>query len=224
MLASDLNNPDFSNPTNPDSMLHVEFFWHEPIDKWGSEVASQEKGKWTIVKLKKQAYVRIMRPGDQTTIIETAVREEHKARWPERWLYWQMAEGLIDDQKVPGWELEEWPYLMEKQDLLRELKFARFQTVDQIAGASDAQVQKMGVGGLGLREQARVDLRNRTAKEAMDEIRKKDVELTEMRERMARLEAALMAKPQEPVAVVPAEKPAKRKYVRKAKPQEQPQG
>jgi hypothetical protein len=195
LLASDLNNPDFVGATNPDSQLYVEFYWHEPVDKWASEVKTQEQGKRVVVKGERQAFVRIMRPGDQTTIIETPVREDHKQRWPERWMYWQMSEGLVDNQVVPGWRIDEWPYLMDKPELLRELKYTRFQTVDQVAGASDAQVQKMGVGGMGLREQARIDLRGHYNKEVAKQLEDKDRELNEMKERMAKLEALVMQAP-----------------------------
>lgn len=253
MLASDVNNPDFVNPQNPDSLLHVEFYLHKPVDQWETEQESLRQGKKVIVyqkefvlvqdgmdelgngvkvprmvpkftgKDKVVPYVRIMRPGDQTTILEVEVREDHKRRWPERWMYFQMQEGLIEMQKVPGWQIEEWPYLADKPQLMHELKYSRFQTVDQIAGASDSQVQKLGIGGMGLREQARVDLRGRVAKDAMAEIHKKDAEIAEMRERMAKLEAAVMAQAQPQAASqdqTTAEKP-KRKYVRKAKPDNQ---
>lgn len=221
MLASDLNNPDFIGAMNPDALLYVEFYWYEPIDKWKSDHESARQGKRVVIKGPKQPFVRIMKPGDQTTIIETAVREDHKARWPEKWMYWQMSEGLIDGDKVPGWQLEEWPYLQDKPQLLRELKFTRFQTVDQIAGASDAQVQKLGVGGMGLREQARVDLRQRVARDAMDEVKKKDREIAELNDRLAKLEAALMADKQ-PVNVTPPE-PVKRKPGRPKKVQTEQQ-
>lgn len=192
MLASDLNNPEFAGAMNPDALLYVEFYWHEPIDKWGSEQASLKAGKNVILKLPKQPFVRIMRPGDQTTIIECAVREDHKQRWPEKWLYWQMSEGLAEGDKVPGWQLEDWPYLNDKPELLRELKFTRYQTVDQLAGASDAQVQKMGVGGMGIREQARVDLRNHVGKEFQDQLKAKEKETAELKERLAKLESVIM--------------------------------
>ncbi len=90
MLASDLNNPQFANPINPDEVLHVEFYWHEPIMQRQS--IEQQK----VIKGKKMPYVRIMRPGDQTSIIETAVRDDIKARFPQKWLAWQMKEGMIE--------------------------------------------------------------------------------------------------------------------------------
>lgn len=214
LLASDVNNAEFVGAVpNPDALLYVEFYWHEEMDKWGSEVKSAEAGKRVIVKKEKRPFVRIMRPGDSTTMIETAVREEHKQRWPERWLYWQMQEGLVDQQEVPGWKLEEWVYLDDKPELLRDLKHSRFQTVDQVGGASDAQVQRMGLGGLGLREQARVDLRNRVAKDAMAAVAEKDKEIAAMQERMGRLEAMLTKPDVQPVTesiVAPTAPPKKR--------------
>jgi hypothetical protein len=193
MLATDLNNTEFAGAQNPDSQLYVEFYWHEPIDKWQSEVETARLGKRIIVKGPKQAYVRIMRPGDQTSIVETAVREDHKQRWPDKWMYWQMAEGLVEEgEGIPGWQIAEWPYLQDKPELMRELKFLRFHTVDQMAGASDAQVQKLGIGGPGLREQARVDLRERIGKQVNAQMVEKDRQIAEMQARMEKLEQLVM--------------------------------
>lgn len=193
MLASDLNNPEFVGAiANPDSLLYVEFYWHTPVDKWASEEASAAAGRRVVVHKKKmkfeaggkvtkldeddkQIWVRIMRPGDQTSIIERQVNEGDKQRWPERWLYWEMAEGLRDDgANIPGWKIEDWPHLDAQPTQVRDLKYMRFYTVEMIAGAADAQVQKMGIGGPGLREQARVDLRNKMAKDLSAEITSRD--------------------------------------------------
>ena len=189
MMASDLNNPEFVGATNPDAMLHVEIYWHEPIDKWASEVASQKAGKRVIVKGPKQEFIRIMRPGDKDNILEVPLREDHKQRFPQHYMYWQIAEGLIDGGKdVPGWKLEEWPELDDKQELLRELKFARFWTVEQIAGAQDHQVQKLGIGGLGLREQARIALKERMRREFAADNAQKDKIIAEQGNAIAALQ------------------------------------
>ena len=187
MLASDLNNPEFVNPVNPDSLLHVEFFWKEPVSKWQSELQGKE------VRGKRTPYVRIMRPGDNTSIHETAVRDDHKARWPQKWLAWQIREGLLEGAsgEVPGWKIEEWPVLKGKDTQIHELRHLRFQTVEQLAGASDAQIQRLGLGGIGLREQARVALKERNRADYKAEMEAKDKELAEMKERLARLEALL---------------------------------
>lgn len=200
-IASDLNNRNFSGPVNPDSLLHVEFYWHEPEDVHKSEAAGK------IVRLPKMPYVRIQNPGDKTSIMESPVLEQHKRRWPEKWLYWQMKEGIIEGVgEVPGWKIEEWTHLNQEQ--VRELKFQRFSVVEQLAGASDEQVQKIGMGGLALREAARQALRSRMGAEVKEEMQKKDAEIAalkakdaEKEERLARLEA-LLTKPQPAAQIV----------------------
>lgn len=206
MLASDLNNPEFAGAVNPDSLLYVEFYWHTPLDKWASEEASAAAGRRVMVNKKKLImhadgraektdedlripFVRIMKPGDPTSMVETAVREDHKQRWPQQWLYWQMAEGLIDDGKnIPGWPLEEWPHLSGQPTLIRDLKYMRFHTVEMIAGASDAQVQKMGIGGMGLRQQAQHDLRNKLAKTLNADIEARDKTIAEQGKQLEALQ------------------------------------
>ena len=188
MLASDLANPEFTNPQNPDDLMHVEFYWNEPVDKWASEAAGKE------VRGKRVPFVRIMRAGDNTSIMETPVREDHKGRWPRKWLAWQMKEGLIEGAGVdiPGWKIEEWDAVNKNETQLHELKYMRFNTVEQLAGASDAQLQKIGIDGLGLRERARVALKERGRAEYKAEMEAKDKQLKEMQERLAKLEAAAM--------------------------------
>ena len=198
MLASDLNNPEFMNPQNPDSMLFVEFYWHAPLD------ANKSAAEGKKIYGEKVPYVRISRPGDTTSVIETAVREDHKKRWPEKWLYWQMKEGLIDGgREMAGWNIDEWPILTDEQR--RELKYKRFYVVEQIAGASDSQLQSLGMGGMGLREQAKKAMRERMGAETKDALAQKDSEIADMKARMERLEAALMA--QQPTDVVTTEVP-----------------
>lgn len=197
-IASDLNDPNFVGAMNPDSLLHVEFYRYAPINKWASEQKSMEMKRNITVRDEEIDFVRIMKPGDQNSILETAVREEHKQRWPEKWLYYQITQGQIDPGgNVPGWKVEDWDELKEQGELLSTLKFKRFYTVEQIAGASDAQIQNLGIGGLGLREKARVALRNKMGSEVKEEIEKKDREVAELKkanETMQEQMKALMAK------------------------------
>ena len=200
MLASDLANPAFVGATNPDRMLHVEFYWHEPIDKWESDTQGkpvkmkavtldQKTGKTTPTgENVRIPYIRIMRPGDNTSIIETGVRDDHKKRWPTEWLQWQIKEGMIDGAtaEIPGWKIEDWEELGDDQK--RELKFLRFHTVELIAGASDAQVQRMGIGGMGLREKAIAALKIKMGAMFKAESDAKDAELAELKARLDKLE------------------------------------
>ena len=179
MLASDLDNPNFTGAIhNPDALLHVEFYWHEPVQQFKSMEAKKE------IRGRKIPYVRIMRPGDNTSILQTPVRDDIKARFPRQWLAWQMKEGMIEGagEDAPGWKIEEWPVLTLDQK--HELKYLRFYTVDQLAGASDTQLQRLGIGGIGLREQARKAIKEKHASEYIAELKRKDQEMADMRKQM----------------------------------------
>lgn len=187
MLASDSNNPEYVGAKDPDSGLFVEFYYHEPVDGWASREKSNEQQRNVVVKLAKQPFIRIMVPGDKTSEFTCAVSESHKQRFPRQWLAWQISEGVIgNDGDIPGWKISEWDELSE--DLCRELTYMRFQTVEQIAGASDKQIQGIGMGGLQLREKARVALRNKMGAETRAALEAKDAENAELKARMASLE------------------------------------
>lgn len=193
MLASDLNNPAFVGAVNPDSMLSAEFFWHEPEDVHKSEAAGK------IVRLPKIPYVRIQVPGDHTSIMEAPVTERHKQRWPDKWLYFQIENNMIEGAaEIPGWKIEEWTHL--NPDQVRELRHMRFTVVEQIANASDAQCQKIGMSGMSIREAARQALRARLGVELKQEMDAKDAKISaletankELSEKFAKFEAFMAA-------------------------------
>lgn len=189
-LASDLNNPDFVGAKDPDSGLHVEFYWHEPVDAWASREKSNEEQRNVVVKLPKQPFVRIMVPGNKELITETAVSEGLKRRFPRQWMAWQISEGLIGGEgDIPGWKLSEWEEL--SADMVRELLYLRFQTVEQLAGASDKQIQGIGMGGMSLRDKARVALRNKMGAETRAAIEESNREKEELKARLAKMEEAM---------------------------------
>ena len=196
MLASDYNNPEFTGAKNPDDGLYKEFYWHEPVDAWASREESGKQQRNVVVKLPKQAFIRIMVPGDKTTEITQAVTESHKHRFPREWMAFQISEGLIGgNEDIPGWKLSEWDEL--NADQVRELLYLRFQTVEQLAGANDKQLQGIGMGGLMLREKARVALRNKMGAEVKAALDAKDAENAELKARLDRLEKLISAPPVE---------------------------
>lgn len=191
-LASDLNNPEFVGAKDPDSGLHVEFYWHEPVDGWASREESNKQQRNVVVKLKKTPFVRIMVPGVKESIWEQEVSEAQKQRFPRQWMAWQIAEGLIGgDGDIPGWKLAEWEEL--NADTVRELLYLRFQTVEQVAGATDKQIQGIGMGGVELRAKARVALRNKMGAETREALEAERAEKEALKARLEKLEAALLA-------------------------------
>jgi hypothetical protein len=155
-----------SDIANADSHLHVDFYEY---------TADPHKG---------QTFIRIMVPGDKTNIIETPVREHHKERFPRQWLYYQMQNNK---ELVIGTELEVWSNERPNEISgvqLAELQILKFQTVEQLATASDRQLQRIGMGGEGLRERAKSYLSFKNQRENASE-------QTKLREEVALLKEQL---------------------------------
>ena len=164
-LDSDINNAD--------SHLHVEFYTNDQKP----------------YKDRPTPFVRIIVPGDKTNIVDQPVREDHKERFPRQWLHFQMQSG---DGPVIGTLLQQWNTDDEENFSLHqmaELQILKFQTVEQVATASDSQLQRIGMGGAGLRERAKTYLtrKNQSANTSELEITRR--ELDELKQQMAMLMA-----------------------------------
>lgn len=164
-----------SDISNADSHLHVEFFTSDEKDYKGVP------------------FVRIVVPGDKTNIVEQPVREDHKERFPRQWLHFQIKQNEGSDQQLPGTLLRVW-HEHAPEDLnrsqLEELQILKFQTVEQVATASDGQMQRVGMGGMGLRERARLFLTKKNRADSSEEIDRTRKELEELKAQMAELLAA----------------------------------
>ena len=164
MLDSDVNNAD--------SGLHVEFYYYP-------EARNPD-----------EPYVRIQNPGDKLNVIERPVEEDDKRRFPRQWLYFQMktTEGQILGTPLTDWH-KDCPDELQRHQL-EELQVLKFQSVEQLATASDTQLQRIGMGSTGLREKARLYLTNKNKSEATKELEKTRSELEELKAQMAELLAA----------------------------------
>jgi hypothetical protein len=184
MLASDLDNPEFAGPVNPDSMLSVEFYDYAALDKW-------ETDKTGIKTYRTECpFVRISIPGNDKSIVERPAEGIDARRFPKQWLWYQMQTGKIANaENVPGWPLEQWEELNAEQ--VRQLKFLRFFTVEQIAGANDAQVQGIGMGGNSLRTKAQAAVAAKNGAEVKDEVAKRDSKIADLEDKLSRVMAVL---------------------------------
>ena len=205
-LGSDINNPNFSGAYNPDSILHVTFYMNSIQNNFESE-------KHARPIFNEIPFVRILTPGNQLSVIDTYVREEHKRRFPIQWAAFQNSHN--EEDQVVGTPLSEWTAIGRNQ--ADELKALKFFTVEQIAGASDLQIQRLGMNGAFLKQKARafLDAAKDSAVEqklAADLLRK-DQEITELRASQDRI-LKMMEEMQAKMSIPTEEKP-KRKYVRK---------
>lgn len=103
------------------------------------DVMTREKGR-PIFEMRD--YVKIIIPGDSTTVIQREVRETDKARWPKQWLAYKSGQ-----EQTQGTPLVEWTAISRAQ--VEELAYFKIQTVEQLAAVSDNVTQKfMGLNEL----------------------------------------------------------------------------
>jgi hypothetical protein len=124
-----------------DQTLFVQFFTRPQEQTFESEKQGRPIYKDCV-------YIRIQAPGDSLNIVERPMWEQDKARFPRQWLAFQAQE----QQSVEGTPVQEWASIGASQ--AQELKAMGFHTVEQLANASDTQLQKIGMGGFGLRAKA----------------------------------------------------------------------
>lgn len=159
-----------------DNHLHVEFYVYdkEPY--------------------KEKPFVRIIVPGDKTSVVDQPVRDDHKRRFPRQWLHFQMQNNNAEVIGVPliQWVKDDPENFSDMQ--MAELQIFKFQTVEQVATASDGQLQRIGMGAVGLREHARRYLSVKNQSSSQTEIEHTKRELAEVKEQMAALMAQMSEK------------------------------
>jgi hypothetical protein len=124
------------------------------------------------------------------------LRDDHKERFPRQWLYYQMQQSEGAAAQI-GTPLSQWnkdaPDEINR-DQIAELNILKFVTVEQLALASDAQLQRVGMGGIGLRDRARLYLNRKNRNETNAELEDTKKQLAELQAQMA----ALLNRDEEP--------------------------
>ena len=189
MLASDLNNTEFAGARNPNDLLHVEFYDHAALDLWKTEETGIKTYKAEC------PFIRIAIPGNKDLTIDRPADGRDTREYPKQWLVYQMQTGKIANaENVPGWQLDTWDELTSEQ--VRQLKFLRFYTVEQIAGANDAQIQGIGMGGLGLREKAKRALAERNGSMVNEEVKARDAKIAALEAKLEKLISLIETTPE----------------------------
>lgn len=173
-----------SDIQNPNSRLVV--FFHKKAKK--NNFRSEQEGRPIFDDV---IYIKKMVPGDSLSIIDRPMYESDKNEFPMQWAHFQnKQEG---DQMVSGTPLIEWPIISTAQ--AEELRAMKFYTVENIASASDAQLQRIGMmAGMSphsFRDKARLFLNK--AKDLADDS-KREEELATLREENAKIKSETDAK------------------------------
>lgn len=201
MLATDVNNPEFSGAKNPDAALIVEFYNRPVQNNFASSKAGRAIFEDTI-------YVRINVPGVKESQWDMPARSDHQQRFPLQ--YQHFLNKTQGDAKEIGTPLSEWPVLTRSQ--AEEFRGLKFYTVESIANASDQNINNLGmIGGMSpyaLRDKAKAFLKSATdtalPQHQAEELAKRDQEIALLREQIAQI-ASQVAKPAAPPVVVAME-------------------
>ena len=127
-------NPEYNGARNPDDALWVRFYSQPRHNEFKSE--QEQRPVFEDV-----TYIEIHTPGNNLNIIQTPARPEHQRRFPRQWAHFKNTNG--DEGDKNGTPLSAWPVLTPAS--VEMLKFLKFYTVEQIAFASDDQIQKIGM-------------------------------------------------------------------------------
>lgn len=130
-----------ADPRNADRNTYPRFYMETVEDL----LESTRQGRRCY---KEEERVEVIMAGNNLHIPVFRVTDEHRQRWPKQY------EAFKSGQETPteGTPIEEWPALNRAQ--VMELKFLNFRTVEDIAGASDHALQRIGMGGRILRDRA----------------------------------------------------------------------
>lgn len=123
-----------SDIPNANSRLVV--FFHKKMKQ--NELKTAQEGRPIFDEV---IYIKKMIPGDGLNIIDRPMYESDKNEFPMHWAHFMNKQG--DDQMISGTPLIEWPIITTAQ--AEELRGLKFYTVEQVAGASDAQIIKIGM-------------------------------------------------------------------------------
>lgn len=172
---------------NPDSRLNVKFYQKAVQNNFKTALEGRP-----IMEM--ADFILIEVPGNQTLTIDTFVSETDKERFPVQWARYQNEKV---DGDIEGTLLHDWPVL--NAATAAELKHFKFYTVEQIANASDAQLNTIGMAAgmspLALRDKAKAFLASAKdtalVQQQADELRKRDEELSAVKAQLAELASAL---------------------------------
>ena len=174
-----------TDTNSPDSRLNIKFYQRAVQNNFKSNLEGRP-----IMEMRD--FILIEVPGNQTLSIDTFAQDEDKKRFPIEWARYQNEKV---DGEIEGTLLNDWPVL--NAAVAAELKHFKFYTVEQIAGASDAQLNTIGMAAgmspFALRDKAKAFLSSAKdtalVQQQADELSKRDEIIARMEAQIAELAA-----------------------------------
>lgn len=132
---------------NGDENLFVKFYLQAVKHNYESE----KQGRPIFVD---KLYISIVAPGSNLSKIDRQATDADKQRFPKQWANYQNNQNA----ETTGTPVAEWPVLTRTQ--VEELRALKFYSVEQIAAATDAQLNALGPIGFQLRTKAIAYIKN----------------------------------------------------------------
>jgi hypothetical protein len=129
-------------------------------------------------------HVRILVPADVTNIIERKATKEDEQKFPRAWARFKSEQT----EGIEGMPLEQWPQIT--RSLLKEFKYYEVHTVEQLAGLSDAQIARLGMGYTDYRNKAKAYI---AAAAGTADVTAQTAENERLKNQMADLQAQIVA-------------------------------
>lgn len=174
MLSTDIQNAD--------AQLSVRFF----DGTVRSEYKTAQEGRPVVEDV---VFVEVAVPGNNLQVLQEIAHDGHKRRFPLQWQHYMNTKG---DALMSGTPIDELTFL---SPAAREnLKAMKFYSVEQIANAADAEMQRfgmsLGMAGLALREKA---IRYLQFSDKNADFSKMERELADRDTKLAAMEAQMQA-------------------------------
>ena len=189
MLASDISNPQFVGAIDPDSVMIARFYKKAVKNNF----LSSKEGRPIF---EDKIYCEYYPAGSTLLKMDVPAYDHHKQRFAKQWAYYQTTQG--GDSRDIGTPLSQWPILSPAD--VENLRGMKFNTIENIAAASDGTLQALGMGAAGLAPhvlRARAQAYLAAAQDtAVPQKQAEDIEV--LKKQVADLTAALMAKQVEP--------------------------
>lgn len=132
-------------------------------------VASQRENRLICIE---EERVELVFPGNPHTKPVFKVTDEYRQRFPKEYEAFKQGQAVSPE----GTPLEYWPPMTPGK--IMELKHLGFRTVDDIAKMDDLSVQRIGMGGMGLRNAARAFLDDAEAGKLTSQLQAENDRLT----------------------------------------------
>jgi len=209
MLASDVNNVEFSGSMNPDAVM-IARFYKKAVN---NNFLTRREGRPIF---EDKLYIEYYPAGSTLLKMDVPAYDHHKVRFSKQWAYYQSTQ--TGDKASVGTPLSQWAILSPAD--VENLKGMKFETIENIASSSDAVIQIMGMGVAGMAPhvlRARAQAYIAAAKDtSLPQQQAEDIEA--LKKQIADLTAMIKPQAAEPVATQPAAAPAAQVAPAPAKP------